>query len=137
MNPSRSTGQHPPRLGTRAKVHHRSLQSDRRVRPSTFAEVWPIERAPSQRSGQLSEVAPHAFAEVCPMVVLPSWAPGHPLDSKRSGHLHSPSTARNPHAPPDSALTAPLIGLRTKVHHCSLQSDRRVPFEEVCPMVPF
>ena len=53
---------------------------------------------------------------------------------KRSGHLHSPSTARNPHAPPDSALTAPLIGLRTKVHHCSLQSDRRVPFEEVCPI---
>ena len=53
---------------------------------------------------------------------------------KRSGHLHSPSTARNPHAPPDSALTAPLIGHRTKVLHCSLQSDRRVPFEEVCPI---
>ena len=53
---------------------------------------------------------------------------------KRSGHLHSPSTARNPHAPPDSALTAPLIGLRTKVHHCSLQSDHRVPFEEVWPI---
>jgi hypothetical protein len=32
------------------------------------------------------------LAEVCPMVVLPSWAPGHPLDSKMSGHLHSPHT---------------------------------------------
>ena len=30
--------------------------------------------------------------------------------------------------------TAPLIVLRAKVHHCSLQSDRRVPFEEVCPI---
>ena len=123
MNPSRSTGQHPPRLGTRAKVHHRSLQSDRRVRPSTFAEVWPIERSrPARvRRGLSNGCAPLMGSRASPRL-QEVWAFTLALYRSESS------------CPPDSAPTAPLIVLRAKVHHCSLQSDRRVPFEEVCPI---
>ena len=85
--------------------------------PATLPEVCPI--AHFQRSVQLRDVpgrhdSKGAFQEV--------WALTLALYRSESS------------CPPDSAPTAPLIVLRAKVHHCSLQSDRRVPFEEVCPI---